>query len=96
MSRLSTFWARLRGRFPAQDPETATADTTGEDEILVATRYNAASRQGRVITNVSVGTATDIHSDLLSLPAPRDRTSAYAVALDLSLRKVRGRSGGSA
>lgn len=96
MSWLPRLWTRLRGQAPAQDPETATTDDTGDEEILVATRYNAATQRGRVITNISVGTASDIHSDLLTLPAPRDRTSAYAVALGLTLDRVRRRPRGSA
>ena len=94
MSWLARLWGRVTGAPALPDPEVAL--DAADEEILVAARYNAATRRGRVITNVSVQTATDLHSDLLTLPAPRDRTSAYAVALNNVLRKVGGRSGGSA
>lgn len=97
MNRFKAFWAGLFGQplpapRPPLDPETATAEDVTEEDILVAARYNAATGQGRVITNVSVDAAADLCSDLMTVPAPRDRTSAYTIALDLTLRRFARRA----
>ncbi|KQR37782.1 hypothetical protein [Deinococcus sp. Leaf326] len=95
MTRLRhTLTLLMRGQLAlvSTAPVTETVFLNEEERIIVDSRWNRETHEGRVITNMSRRVAAEVHSDLGRVPDPSYSTEKYAEGLGIVLYPSGGKA----
>ncbi|MBZ9715335.1 hypothetical protein [Deinococcus multiflagellatus] len=63
-----------------------------DERIHIDTTWNRATGEGRVITNMSRRVATELHTDLGTVPAPAESTRKFTEGLGLAVYRGGGKA----